>query len=106
MLDVTPTALQIGVDKDPYLKELLRQENRTVLEESAEQFFGRKLSVEVQKERPGPATKQPNSPPGEGDRPQKSAPDLAGSVDPLVRTALDILGGEIQTRRPSRASGT
>ena len=106
LLDVTPTALQIGVDKDPYLKELLRQENRTVLEESAEQFFGRKLSVEVQKERPGPATKQPNSPPGEGDRPQKSAPDLAGSVDPLVRTALDILGGEIQTRRPSRASGT
>ena len=106
LLDVTPTALQIGVDKDPYLKELLRQENRTVLEESAEQFFGRKLSVEVQKDRPGPATKQPSSLPGEGDRQQKSAPDPAGSVDPLVRTALDILGGEIQTRRPSRASGT
>ncbi len=106
LLDVTPTALQIGVDKDPYLKELLRQENRTVLEESAEQFFGRKLSVEVQKDRPGPATKQPSSLPGEGDRPQKSTPDPAGSVDPLVRTALDILGGEIQTRRTSRASGT
>ncbi len=106
LLDLTPTALQIGVDKDPYLKELLRQENRTVLEESAEQFFGRKLSVEVQKDRPGLATKPPNSLPGEDDRPQKSAQDPAGSVDPLVRTALDILGGEIQERRTSRASGT
>lgn len=106
LLDVTPTALQIGVDKDPYLKELLRQENQTVLEESAEQFFGRKLSVEVQKDKHGPATKQPSSPLGEGDRPQKSAQDLLGSADPLVRTALDILGGEIQERRPSRASGT
>ncbi len=106
LLDVTPTALQIGVNKDPYLKELLRQENRTVLEESAEQFFGRKLSVEVQKDRPGPATKQLSSLPGEGNRPQKSTQDPAGSVDPLVRTALDILGGEIQTSRTSRASGT
>ena len=39
LLDATPTALQIGVDKDPYLKELSRQENRTLLEESAEQFL-------------------------------------------------------------------
>ena len=102
---VTPTALQIGVDKEPYLKELLRQENRTVLEESAEQFFGRKLSVEVQKDTHGSATKQP-SPPGEGDRLQKSAQGPLGSADPLVRTVLDVLGGEIQERRTSRASGT
>ena len=106
LLDLTPTSLQIGVDKEPYLKELLRQENRTVLEESAEQFFGRRLSVAVQKDRPGPATQQPVSLPGEGGQPQKSTQDPAGSVDPLVRTALDILGGEIQTKRPSRASGT
>ena len=107
LLDLTPTALQIGVDKEPYLKELLRQENRTVLEESAEQFFGRRLSVAVQKDRPGPATQQPGSLPGEGATSRKRAPRTRQArSDPLVRTALDILGGEIQTKRPSRASGT
>ncbi len=103
LLNVTPTVLQIGVDKDPYLKELSRQENRTILEESAEQFFGRKLTIEVQKGRHEPATKGPNPPPGEGDTPHQSAQDPA---DPLVKTALDILGGEIQERRTPRASGT
>ena len=106
LLGVTPTVLQIGVDKDPYLKELSRQENRTVLEESAEQFFGRKLAIEVQKGKHGSATKGPNPPPGEGDTPHQSAQDPPGSVDPLVKTALDILGGEIQERRAPRASGT
>ena len=86
LLDVTPTVLQIGVDKDPYLKELSRQENRTILEDSAEQFFGRKLTVEVQKGKHGLATKQPNSPPGEGAGPRQSAQDPRGSADPLVRT--------------------
>lgn len=106
LLGVTPTALQIGVDKDPYLKELSRQENRTILEESAEQFFGHKLTIEVQKGKHGPATKVPISPPGEGDRLPKGAQDPPGSTDPLVKTALDILGGEIQERRTPRASGT
>ena len=106
LLDVTSTALQVGVDKDPYLKELSRQENRTILEESAEQFFGRKLTIEVQKGKHGPATKGLNPPPGEGARLPKSAQDPSGSADPLVRTALDILGGEIQERRTPRASGT
>ena len=103
LLDVTSTVLQIGVDKDPYLKELSRQENRTILEESAEQFFGRKLTIEVQKGKHGPATKGPISPPGEGDTLHQSAQD---PPDPLVKTALDILGGEIQERRTPRASGT
>ncbi len=106
LLDVTPTALQIGVDKDPYLKELSRQENRTVLEDAAEQFFGRKLTVEVQKGKHGLATQPPSSPPDGGNGPHQSAQDPPGSADPLVRTALDILGGEIQERRAPRASGT
>ena len=106
LLGVTPTALQIGVDKDPYLKELSRQENRTILEESAEQFFGHKLTIEVQKGKHGPATKGPISPPGEGGRLPKSVQGPSGSADPLVKTALDILGGEIQERRTPRASGT
>ncbi len=104
LLGVTSTALQIGVDKDPYLKELARQENRTILEESAEQFFGRKLVVEVQKGKQGPVTKGLISPLGEGDTPHQSAQDPPNSGDPLVRTALDILGGEIQERRTPRAS--
>ncbi len=103
LLDETSTVLQIGVDKDPYLKELSRQENRTILEESAEQFFGRKLTIEVQKGKHEPATKGPISPQGEGDTSHQSAQDPA---DPLVKTALDILGGEIQERRTPRASGT
>ena len=108
LLDVTPTVLQIGVDKDPYLKELSRQENRTVLEESAEQFFGRKLSVEVHKGKPGPSggAKNFSPPPGEGNSAHQNTQDPLGSTDPLVRTALDILGGEIQERRTPRASGT
>ena len=106
LLDVTPTILQIGVDKDPYLKELSRQENRTILEESAEQFFGRQLTVEVQKGKHGLATKGPISPPGEGDQLPKNAKGPSGSADPLVKTALDILGGEIQERRTPRARGT
>ena len=108
LLDVTPTVLQIGVDKDPYLKELSRQENRTVLEESAEQFFGRKLTIEVQKGKPGPSggAKKFSPPPGEGNSTHQNAQDPPGSTDPLVRTALDILGGEIQERRTPRASGT
>jgi len=106
LLNVTPTVLQIGVDKDPYLKELSRQENRTILEESAEQFFGRKLTIEVQKGKHELAVKQSISPPGEGARVPKSAQDPADPADPLVRTALDILGGEIQERRTPRASGT
>ena len=103
LLDETSTVLQIGVDKDPYLKELSRQENRTILEESAEQFFGRKLTIEVQKGKHEPATKGPISPPSEGNTPHQSAPDPAAL---LVKTALDILGGEIQERRTPRASGT
>ncbi len=103
LLDETSTVLQIGVDKDPYLKELSRQENRTILEESAEQFFGRKLTIEVQKGKHGPATEGPISPPGERDTPHQSAQDPAAL---LVKTALDILGGEIQERRTPRASGT
>lgn len=95
LLDVTQTALQIGVEKDPYLKELSRRENRTVLEESAEQFFGRKLTVEVQKGGQKFAAKGPSAE-------EKGSPNKGGRlepVDPLVETALDILGGEVRERR-------
>ncbi len=105
LLEVTPTALRIGMDTDPYLKELSQKENRVLLEEFAEQFFGRKLTVEVQKGKHGCAPKEPISTPGEGNKRPTDTKDQAGPTDPLVRTALDILGGEIQTRRTPRASG-
>ena len=101
LLDLTQTALQVGVDKDPYLKELTRKENRTILEESAEQFFGRKLKVAVQKggqRLPKSAQGQPN-PPNPPDPPNPVKP-----VDPLVKTALDILGGKVRERQTPGAN--
>ena len=96
LLDLTQTTLQIGVDKDPYLKELLRKENRTVLESAAQQFFGRQLTVEVQKGGRPSALQKLSASSGVKDQKHKTA------EDPLVKTALDILGGEVQERRSHR----
>jgi len=97
LLDLTQTTLQIGVDKDPYLKELLRKENRTVLESAAQQFFGRLLTVEVQKGGRPPALQELSALSRVKDQGHKKA------EDPLVKTALDILGGEVQERQSHRA---
>ena len=93
LLDLTQTTLQIGVDKDPYLKELLRKENRTVLESAAQQFFGRQLTVAVQKGGRLSALQELSASSGVKDGEHETA------EDPLVKTALDILGGEVQARR-------
>lgn len=96
LLDLTQTTLQIGVDKDPYLKELLRKENRTVLESAAQQFFGRQLTVVVQKGGQPSALQKLSASSGVKDQKHETA------EDPLVKTALDILGGEVQERRSHR----
>ncbi len=96
LLDLTQTTLQIGVDKDPYLKELVRKENRTVLESAAQQFFGRQLTVEVQKGGRPSALQELSASSGVKDQKHETA------EDPLVKTALDILGGEVQERRSHR----
>ena len=96
LLDLTQTTLQIGVDKDPYLKELLRKENRTVLESAAQQFFGRQLTVVVQKGGRPAAFQKLSASSGVKDQKNETA------EDPLVKTALDILGGEVQERRSHR----
>jgi len=95
-LGLTQTALQIGVDKDPYFKELTRPENRTLLEETARRFFGRDLTVEVTKGNALPASTVP--PPSTGTPPQGQQAES----DPLVSTVLDILGGEVQATRSYR----
>jgi hypothetical protein len=97
MLDLTPTALQIAVDKDPYLKDLARKESRSVLEEIARRFFGRDLTVEVIKGGASPSSTASlssiSSPTPIATQPQ--APQAES--DPLVKTVLDVLGGEVQT---------
>ena len=48
LLRLTQTVLQIGVDKDPYFKELTRQDNRRLMEALASKFFGRSLAIIIQ----------------------------------------------------------
>ena len=49
LLGLTDTSLLIGVEKDPYFKELTRKENMTLLEATAKRLFGRPVTVEVKK---------------------------------------------------------
>jgi DNA polymerase-3 subunit gamma/tau len=101
LLDLTSTALQISVDKDPYLKDLTRKESRSILADIARRFFGRDLTVEVTKggtpPTPVASASSASSPTPTVVQPQERPADS----DPLVKTVLDVLGGEVQT--PSRS---
>ena len=100
-LGLTPTALQIGVDKDPYFKELTRTENRTLLEETARRCFGRDLKVEVTKGSTLPAAAaSPVAMAAQSHKPQEQQTE----GDPLVKTVLDVLGGEVQATRSYRSA--
>ena len=98
-LGLTPTTLQIGVDKDPYFKELTRTENRTLLEETARRCFSRDLKVEVTKGSTLPAAAaSPVAMAAQSHKPQEQQTE----GDPLVKTVLDVLGGEVQATRSYR----
>ena len=100
-LGLTPTSLQIGVDKDPYFKELTRTENRTLLEETARRCFGRDLKVEVTKGSTLPAAAaSPVAMAAQSHKPQEQQTE----GDPLVKTVLDVLGGEVQATRSYRSA--
>ena len=120
--DLDQTVLTIGVRKEPYFKELSRQENRTILEEAAGRVFGRPLRIEVTKGEPPQAATQaepngtaaPASPNGSppvaaspADGPAETRPNSPATTDedPLVRTVLDVLGGEVQKTRIRGGSG-
>lgn len=132
LLDLTQSQLRIGVSKEPYFKELTRKENTTLLEETAGRVLGRPVTVEVIKgtsRRPpssGPSSgassagsssgsssgSEPvasNVPPVESQakRLAEAVPDQEETKhyeeDPLVKTVLDVLGGEVQAVR-SRGS--
>lgn len=106
LLDLTPTSLCIGLEKDPYFKELSRKENVTLLETAAKRAFGRSLTVEIIKGTTLPASsgRQSLSPPTATS--QQTPPPLTQSSgdDPLVKTVLDVLGGEVQATRSHRIS--
>ncbi|MEW6299849.1 MAG: DNA polymerase III subunit gamma/tau [Thermodesulfobacteriota bacterium] len=99
-LGLTATALHIGVDKDPYFKELTRKENHTLLEAAARRFFGRDLTVQVTK-----SNNTPVPPPVPQTAVESSSAGQSGDGDPLVKTVLDILGGEVQATRSYRPVG-
>jgi len=85
------------VDKDPYLKDLTRKESRTILQEIARRFFGRDPTVEVTKGSSRPSSAATSSP-VPSPAPTATQPQVPqAESDPLVKTVLDILGGEVQT---------
>ncbi len=102
LLDITPTSLHIGLDKEPYFKELSRKDNVALLETAAMRVFGRPLTVEVTKGGTLPPPSQPLSVPTVGQSPPPQSQPAGG--DPLVKTVLDVLGGEVQTTRSHRLS--
>lgn len=106
LLDLTQTVLHIGVEKDLYFRELTRKESRTLLEDIAQRFFGRTVTVEITKG----GVKSGGGPfPGPGPTPSplttKVVPEKATADDPLVQTVLDVLGGEVQGTRSHRPPG-
>jgi hypothetical protein len=116
LLELTDTSLLIGVDKDPYFKELTRKENLTLLEATAKRLFGRPVTVEVKKggtvvSPPAPtntaaASSSQRQPLAQSQTPQASSPPqkLPTEDDPLVKTVLDVLGGEVHATLSHRAS--
>ena len=138
LLELTDTHLRIGVDHEPYVKELSRKESRTALEASAEQCFGRSLTVEIVKTGsttsangtatsptpyrpvhssdsrvaegpagfadPPPPDSEPTEEPAVSDESPPPATPPPAEDDPLVKTALDVLGGEVYRRLPPRGT--
>ncbi len=106
LLELTPTTIRIGIEKELYFRELTRKESRTLLEEIAKRFFGRPLAVDISKENgaaPTPdaaITKKTTMATESQIQPNKPPID-----DPLVQTVLDVLGGEVQGSRVHRPSG-
>lgn len=115
-LGLTDTSLLIGVDKDPYFKELIRKENLTLLEATAKRLFGHPITVEVKKGGAvvlpavltNPATSRSSPPQPLAQSQTLQAPSQPQKPltedDPLVKTVLDVLGGEVQATRSHRVS--
>ena len=90
----------IGLDKEPYLKELSRSENKTILESTASSFFGKNFVVDIKKAGGGTGGEGLNSKLDE----KRTAAD--NDKDMAVKTALDVLGGKISKSRAPRSGGS
>lgn len=104
LLELTSAGMHIGVEKDLYFRELTRKESRTLLEEIAKRFFGRSLTVEISKGSAKSDVVSPSSDVIPEKTAEKSMHEQAAVHDPLVKTVLDVLGGEVQGTRSHRPS--
>lgn len=120
LLELTDTSLLIGMDKDPYYKELARKENITLLEATAKRLLGRSVTVQIKKggtvalpsaptipvavpfSRPQPLSQPRSNTAQPSTQPQKPPTE----ADPLVKTVLDVLGGEVQATLSHRDRGS
>lgn len=104
LLELTSAGMRISVEKDLYFRELTRKESRTLLEEIAKRFFGRPLTVEITKGSAKNDVVSPSSDTIPEKTAEKSMHEQAAVHDPLVKTVLDVLGGEVQGTRSHRPS--
>lgn len=118
LLELTDTKLLIGIEKDPYFKELTRKENLTLLEATAKRVFGHSVTVEIKKGGTGVAptvltdraavlssSRPPPSTPSSSSQALAVPQKLPAEDDPLVKTVLDVLGGEVHATLSHRGSG-
>lgn len=116
LLELTDTKLLIGMDKEPYFKELTRKENLTLLEAAATRVFGHSVTVEIQKGGtvvvPAILTNRaavsssslPPSAPSPSSQALAAPRTMPTEDDPLVKTVLDVLGGEVHATLSHRGS--
>lgn len=116
LLELTDTKLLIGMDKEPYFKELTRKENLTLLEAAATRVFGHSVTVEIQKGGtvvvPAILTNRaavsssslPPSAPSPSSQALAAPRKMPTEDDPLVKTVLDVLGGEVHATLSHRGS--
>lgn len=116
LLELTDTKLLIGMDKEPYFKELTRKENLTLLEAAATRVFGHSVTVEIQKGGtvvvPAILTNRaavsssslPPSAPSPSSQALAAPRTMPTKDDPLVKTVLDVLGGEVHATLSHRGS--
>jgi len=100
--ELTATDLRIGVEKDLYFRELTRKESRTLLEEIANRFFGRRMTVAIVKGGSKGNAASPSSGGNSIPEAKKTTQERSTTNDPLIQTVLDVLGGEVQQTRSYR----
>lgn len=99
-MNIGPETLTIGVESDVYARELARHETRHIVEELAQRFFGRQLSVRIESVPVGAVGVGA----GQAASPLQQEEQLKRDAEkhPAVQDALRVLGGEIRAVRQAR----